>query len=131
MKRGLHCLGYPESNANPGEVFTEAFYLQSQSAMVSAEENASIFAFKSISSVEEAEEAIESAEESRDLYNLLFIIVETTRHGGNPEESEEAEEWEASAEAVLDAFYRVAKSGKIAPGTSLTILWKKLYSWIR
>ena len=98
----------------------------------SAEEQASIMAYESISSVEEAEEAIESAEECSDLYKLLFIMATTTRHGGNPDESEEAEEWEAPAEAVLDAFYRVVKGGnKAAPGTSLSFLFKVLYKWIR
>ena len=87
----------------------------------SAEEQASIMAYESISSVEEAEEAIESAEESSDLYKLLFIMATTTRHGGNPDESEEAEEWEAPAEAVLDAFYRVVKGGNRA-GSSFVLL---------
>ena len=82
-------------------------------------------------SATEAEEAIESSEESGDLNRLLSIIETSTNYGGDPDESEESEEWETPAEAALDAFYRVVKGGKAAPNASLSILWENLARWMR
>ena len=50
------------------------------------------------------EEAIETAEEAGDLSSLLSIIESSVKYGGDPDESEEAEEWEAPTESALDAF---------------------------
>ena len=80
-------------------------------------------------SATEAENVIEAAEEAGDLNSLLSIIETTAKYGGDPDESEEAEEWETPTESALDAFYRLTKGGDAAPSTSLSILWNVLDSW--
>lgn len=77
-----------------------------------------------------AEEAIENAEEAGDLNSILSIIEISAKYGGDPDESEEAEEWETPTENALDAFYRLTKGGDTtAPPTSLPTLWDVLNNW--
>ena len=80
-------------------------------------------------STTETAKAIENAEEAGDLSSLLSILESLATYGGDPDESEEAEEWETPTEAALDAFYRLTKGGDAAPLTSLCTLWNVLDSW--
>ena len=82
-----------------------------------------------LASATDAEPVIEAAEEAGDLNVLLSIIESLATHGGDPDESEEAEEWETPTESALDAFYRLTKGGDASPPTSLSTLWNVLDSW--
>jgi hypothetical protein len=71
---------------------------------------------------DEMEEQIEAAEEAANIPELLSIIGTCSVHTGE-------DDWDAPAEASLDAFYRLVKGGRMPPEDALMTIFASLKAW--